>query len=261
MTRHVRIAALGSLVALVVLAIYFCVWWGILVHRLGALNRLPGVTLTPTPYCLVPVPLRQKVDIGYATFSLPAGIPIDPVQVGPDCAIVIGAKNRSASNSANAVSLFLNLPQPDNDPGFIKLAAEVTRATGTPVHDPFEFWTKAISARPLSAWDLPRLMFRENGTRALLLTLKAAYLTDAKDAGFGTSDRVGFIVVTHPRATALWIEDFRSKTFQNIAIFASSRDVRSIISAIVSSYETHLASLDEEAIKRQIRGARILSMP
>jgi hypothetical protein len=230
-------------------------------YRLGALEKLPGVSIEPEPYALVPVPQEQKVDVGYATVSLPAGVPFDVFEVSSNGAVVIEPHKKGPNGSPALPGLYLNLPSPDEDRGRQNLSDLPVGRPGALLHDSFELETQVVSARPFSLWEMLGMGLRETEINAALLGMKGLLLANATAVGMGSTGQVKFIVMTYPRETSLWIGDRGSKCFQKIALFSEPREARAIVSAIVGGYKLHLAGPDEAVIKNQIKNAHIRIVP
>jgi len=239
MGRTVRIAAIGCLVLVGLFALYWIGWGLYINHSLKAITCSPGVSRTLKPYHLEQVASKRKIDLGYATFSLPSSITGEPGLVGRDCAVQIGK------------TIFLNPPEDE------QVIRRLESLWPIPVHDRFEFELQVVSAQPFSFWDIFRIGIKEAKNRAAQLMYKSLLLSDASVVGAGRSNQVGFIVITKPQGTSLWIKDYRCGSNQNIYISPLAKNPRSVVSAIVGDYQRHLPESVYVGIKQQLKNAQI----
>jgi hypothetical protein len=241
-------------------AAYVVGWIVYLDHKLKPLLAEPATRIVVGTYRLVPVPASRTIDVGYATFSLPAIVDGDPVRAGSSNFVVVVPKVAGSSLREGIVTVLP--PRSDQDEQTRRLWASYNKDFGGTIRNWFEWETAVLAVQPFSAWDISRMGKREAVRRAMLLALKSLMFGKAKAVDVGDPNGVRFIVavLSEPAVVDLTIECPTYEISQEFWIDSTRDDVPAIVSSLVGSYKPHLSGTSAESIGRQIDEVHMRAM-
>jgi hypothetical protein len=218
-------------------------------RKLEPIMNSPGVQLNATRFTPINVAKKRRINLGYASFSIPESIRGDPVNLDSSGVVDIGQ------------TLVFWPPQSSQDAETASLLQRTSALMGESAKSWFELKKLILAQQPFSIWQLPSIGKRKAAARAVLLLLKSTEFSPAKSVRILENDRLGLIISSRAEFTIVLIADLKSGTWQNFTIISSVKDVDEVVSAIASDYELHLKGADIDSVKRLLDSAGIKVKP
>jgi hypothetical protein len=218
---------------LVVAASYFFY----LDRKLEPITNSPGVRLNATRFVPVDVAKKRKINLGYASFSIPESIRGDPFNI--DSSGFVGIRPalvfcRPFSSRKGELAAYLR---------------EISSLAGEPIKNQFELEKLELAQQPFSVWQMLIIGKQKAAARAALLLLKSIDAGTATSVRILENDRLGLIVWSKAgERDQLMITDFKSGVSQGVLINSSTKNIDEVVSAIASDYEIHLMEANIDTI-------------
>jgi hypothetical protein len=128
-------------------------------RRLEPIMNSPGVRLNATRFMPVDVAKKRKVNLGYASFSIPESIRGDPFNI--DSSGTVGIKQDSR------YPIFFLPPSSYKDGKTIAFLKKISSSTGVPVKSWFALKKLVLTQQPFSVWQIPSIGKRKAATLRL----------------------------------------------------------------------------------------------
>jgi hypothetical protein len=218
-------------------------------HKLAPFMNAPGIHLQANSFTPVSVAKGRRINLGYASFSIPESIHGDPVNIDSDGIVGIGQHAHYA--------LVFYPPQNSHSADLGPLLQETSALIGKPVKNEFELKMLELAQQPLSIWQLVGMGQRKAAACAALILLKSIDVSNVTSVRILESDRLGLIIRNRADFTSVSITDLKSGISQGIIITSLVKDPDEVISAIASDYDVHLTETDIDVVNRLIEGAGI----
>jgi hypothetical protein len=218
-------------------------------RKLEPIMNAPGIRLHADSFTPVDVAKKRRINLGYASFSIPESIRGDPVNIDSDGIVGIG-------QDAHYTLVFYP-PQNSHSADLGALLRETSALIGKPVKNEFELKKLELAQQPLSVWQLIGMGQHKAAARAALLLLKLIDVSNVRSVRILENDRLGLIIRNRADFTSVLITDLKSGISQGITIISLVKDPDEVISAIASDYEVHLTETDIGTVNRLIESVRI----
>jgi len=241
--------------ALIVLAVFVTgiLGYGYYLHRkLDAVMSSRSAKVQLEPYALKPrtVPTRL-INLGFAQFQLPASISGEPVQVGDNLLVVLGANG----------GLVVGAPLSDTDEEMASILNSVSTLADDKIDSLFELKKRALVVRPFTVWSLPVMGKRKAILGATLIAIKSLFAFDSPVMRVVENSELGAFIAETPNLTAIVIHDKQKRASQEFFISPGAIDIDQVMAALMASYRFTSDETMREKWIEQMRAAGIRQRP
>lgn len=211
-------------------------------HQLRPVLDAPELALRPTPIEPRLPPSTRPIDLGYATFNVPAWLAGAPHREQPQGTVEI------STGEVGDFRLILSPPVADY--------AQPTQGTFHGLAH------QALSRQPTSLWKILHWDLSLTGHEIELRLMKQSLLTDSASPSLVENDRLGILVTRLPEATALVVTDFGAGTIQQILFIGltNADHEAELIGALLDSYAIRLFPAEDWVIDAAL-DSRELALP
>ncbi|ACB75459.1 hypothetical protein [Opitutus terrae] len=224
--RGMRIV-FAALLIVAVSVLGFGLYWQ---HRLSPVMKAQGVDLIPAPLELVAVESVRSVDLGFATFDLPAGFVGELVRHDDSLFVSV------LSNPESRPGLTICPPLSNTDPEVNRFVQDYARFMEGSTPSLFEIRKRALYAQPFSIWSVPFRGLKRSQADTVLLALKLPETGGVTRLRVFESADIGIIISDRPEFSEVRLADKRSGVEQAFLLSAGAGNAVELASTLVRSY-------------------------
>lgn len=199
-------------------------------HRLSPIMKAQGIDLRPTPLELVAVESVRSVDLGFATFDIPAGLVGELVRHDDSLFVSV------FSNPQDRSGLTICPPVSAGDPEVNRFVQDYARFMEVPIPSLFEIRKRALYAQPFSIWAVPVRGLDRSRADAILLVLKLLETGSVTRLRVFEGADIEIIIADRPEFSEIRLGDKRSGVEQAFLLRSDASSAVELASTLVRSY-------------------------